>query len=71
MSLTFEWDPHKAKRNLTKHKVSFEEASTVFSDVRSITIHDPLHSEAEDRFVDIGFSAKLRILVVSYTEKRR
>ena len=69
MSLNFEWDHRKAKQNAKKHGVSFEEASTIFSDVRSITIHDPLHSDAEDRFVDIGLSAKLRILIVSYTER--
>ncbi|OGR90906.1 MAG: hypothetical protein A2992_01590 [Elusimicrobia bacterium RIFCSPLOWO2_01_FULL_59_12] len=69
MSLTFEWDHRKAKQNVKKHGVSFEEASTVFSDVQSITIHDPLHSDAEDRFVDMGLSAKLRVLIVAYTER--
>lgn len=69
MGYIFEWDPAKAKANLRSHGISFEEASTVFGDTRSITVHDPLHSDAEDRFVDIGMSAKLRILVVVYTER--
>ena len=51
MGLTFEWDKNKAKQNLKKHGVSFEEAATVFGDPLSRTIADPLHSEVEDRFV--------------------
>ena len=69
MGYVFEWDHAKAKFNLRKHRVSFEEASTVFGDVRSITVHDPAYSDEEDRFVDIGLSGKLRILVVVYTER--
>lgn len=69
MGYIFEWDPEKAKTNLRSHGISFEEASTVFGDTRSITVHDPLHSHVEDRFVDIGMSAKLRVLVVVYTER--
>ena len=56
MSLTFEWDEEKAAENLTKHGVSFSEASTVFADPLSRTIADPLHSEREDRFVILGQS---------------
>ncbi len=48
MSVTFEWDPRKAKHNIQYHGVSFEEASTVFSDPLSSTISDPLHSEYEE-----------------------
>jgi uncharacterized DUF497 family protein len=51
MSFTFEWDDKKAVENLTKHGVSFSEASTVFGDPLSRTIPDPLHSEDEERFV--------------------
>jgi len=56
MSFTFEWDEEKATENLTKHGVSFSEASTVFADPLSRTILDPLHSEAEARFVVLGQS---------------
>jgi uncharacterized DUF497 family protein len=69
LGYVFEWDYAKAKSNLRKHGVSFEEASTVFGDVRSITVHDPAYSDEEDRFVDIGLSAKLRILIVVYAER--
>jgi len=68
--LTFEWNEEKAKRNLRKHKVSFEEAKTVFNDPFSITISDPQHSIEEDRYVDIGCSSKGRVLVVVYTERK-
>jgi uncharacterized DUF497 family protein len=69
VSLLFEWDKDKARRNLSKHGVSFEEASTVFSDVGELTIHDPLHSSEEDRFVSLGESVKRRFLVVVFTER--
>jgi uncharacterized DUF497 family protein len=69
MSLTFEWDGNKAKRNFKKHGISFEEASTVFGDPRARTIHDPLHSEEEDRFVNLGESQRRRLLVVVFTER--
>jgi len=67
--LTFEWDSQKAKRNIEKHGISFEEASTVFGDPFSITIDDPLHSIKESRMVQIGISHKNRPLVVIYTER--
>ncbi|MFH1267442.1 MAG: BrnT family toxin [Planctomycetota bacterium] len=69
MGLTFEWDENKAKRNLKKHGVSFEEAGTVFGDPLSRTIADPLHSEEEDRFVILGESHRRRLLVVVLTER--
>ena len=69
MKLLFEWDPKKARRNLAKHGVSFDEASTAFRDVMSITISDPLHSEDEQRFVLIGCSCRNRLLVVLHTER--
>src|SRR5205814_8777166 len=53
MALTFEWDTNKARRNLVKHGVSFEESSTVFGDPRSLTIPDPVHSRLEER---LGFN---------------
>jgi uncharacterized DUF497 family protein len=67
--MLFEWDPEKAKQNLIKHGVSFEEASTAFGDTMSITISDPLHSEDEDRFILLGYSEKNRLLVVVHTDR--
>jgi len=67
--LIFEWDPQKAKSNLKKHGVSFEEASTAFQDTLSLTIDDPLHSIDEVRVVLIGMSNKNRLLVVVHTER--
>jgi uncharacterized DUF497 family protein len=64
MSIQFEWDPSKAQVNLRKHKVSFEDARSVFSDERALLIDDPDHSELEDRFVLLGLSHSLRVLVV-------
>jgi uncharacterized DUF497 family protein len=51
MRLRFEWDDEKAGSNLAKHRVGFEEASTVFRDELSLTIYDREHSTEEDRFV--------------------
>jgi uncharacterized DUF497 family protein len=67
--LLFEWDPNKAKENLEIHGISFDEASTVFSDSLSLATYDPLHSEEEDRFVLIGNSYRNRPLVVVHTER--
>jgi len=69
MKPLYEWDENKAKENLRKHKVSFEEAETVFDDPLSITVADPDHSEDEERWIDIGISKKKQILVVVYTER--
>lgn len=60
----FEWDPKKAASNLRKHKVAFEDAQTVFSDERALLINDPDHSEDEERFVLLGLSSTMRLLVV-------
>jgi uncharacterized DUF497 family protein len=70
MGLEFEWDNRKAKQNLRKHDVSFEEASTVFGDPLAVTIPDPLHSEEEDRFITLGESQRRRLLVVVFTDRR-
>ncbi|MBA3016573.1 MAG: BrnT family toxin [Proteobacteria bacterium] len=67
--LIFEWDLKKAKTNLGKHGVSFEEASTAFKDTLSLTIDDPLHSSDEKRLVLIGMSYNNSILVVVHTER--
>ncbi len=69
MKQNFEWDEEKAKANLKKHRVSFDEATTVFIDPFAITICDPDHSENEQRYIDIGRSVKNRVLVAVYTER--
>lgn len=63
-SIRFEWDPKKAALNLSKHSVSFEDAQSVFSDENALLIDDPDHSDEEDRFVLLGLSQSLRLLVV-------
>jgi uncharacterized DUF497 family protein len=64
--INFDWDNSKALFNKRKHGVSFEEAQTVFYDENAIEYYDPDHSEDEDRFIMLGFSFKLRMLVVCY-----
>ena len=64
--LKFEWDLKKAAANLRKHGVSFEDARTVFADENAKLIDDPDHSEEEDRFVLLGVSSSLRLLVVCH-----
>ncbi len=66
MEVKFEWDPDKAKANLKKHKVSFEEAVSLFSDENALVIPDPDHSADEERFVLLGMSWSLRVLVVCH-----
>ena len=70
LMLLFEWDPKKARSNEQKHGITFNEASSVFADALSLTIHDPLHSEDEERFIIIGVSFKNRILTVVHTERK-
>jgi uncharacterized DUF497 family protein len=65
----FEWDLRKATANLTKHGVSFDEATTVFGDPLSLLLADPKHSEDEERFLVLGFSNRQRLLVVAYAER--
>ena len=64
--LRFEWDPKKAASNERKHGVSFDEATTVFSDDHAVLLDDPDHSDDEDRFLLLGLSANLRTLVVCH-----
>ena len=68
--VTFSWDDKKEKSNQRKHGVSFEEASTAFSDENARLKHDPEHSREEDRFILLGFSSKLRILVVCHAYRK-
>ena len=65
--LRFEWDPAKEKANLRKHKVSFQEAESVFADEHGRLLDDPDHSEVEERFVLLGLSSRFRVLVVVHT----
>lgn len=67
----FEWHPVKAASNLKKHKVSFEEASTVFKDTQRIEAPDQWHSDDEQRYLGIGMSIQGRILSVYYTFRAR
>jgi uncharacterized DUF497 family protein len=69
--MEFEWDPTKAARNLRKHKVSFDEATTVFGDFLSTTSSDPDHSSYEKRYITVGLSSRGRRLMVAHTERGR
>jgi uncharacterized DUF497 family protein len=64
--LSFSWDSKKSRLNLKKHKVSFDEAKSVFYDENAIDFYDMDHSEVEDRFLLLGLSERLHILLVSY-----
>ncbi|MGA3084135.1 MAG: BrnT family toxin [Thermodesulfobacteriota bacterium] len=68
--MNIEWDPKKAKSNLRKHGVSFEEAATVLSDPMAATGADPDHSITENRYISFGVSERGRLLVVSHTEEK-
>jgi uncharacterized DUF497 family protein len=65
--LRFEWSRYKAKANIRSHGVSFEEAKTVFYDENAVEFYDQDHSFKEDRYLMVGLSSKIRLLLVSYT----
>jgi uncharacterized DUF497 family protein len=67
--MRFEWDPEKAKRNLKKHGVSFDEAVTAFYDPLLATFDDPDHSDDEQRYISIAFSSRGRLLVIGHAER--
>jgi uncharacterized DUF497 family protein len=67
--MKIEWDPQKAKLNLKKHGVAFEEAATALIDPMSVTGADPDHSDYEERYITFGISENNRLLVVSHTEE--
>jgi uncharacterized DUF497 family protein len=69
MPLTFEWDSRKARSNLAKHGVGFQEASTIFGDPLSLTIPDPEHSLSEKRYITVGRAFSGKLLVVVHTER--
>ena len=64
--IRFEWDKNKNEINKKKHKISFEEAQTVFYDSEALLINDPEHSLEEERFIILGFSEKANLLVVCH-----
>ncbi len=66
-----EWDPEKAEKNLKKHEVSFEEASTIFEDPQFISFLDEAHSADEERQITIGLSNKGRLLMAAHTERKK
>lgn len=68
--MEFEWDPRKAAENLRKHRVSFEDAATVFGDPLAITFNDPDHEFGERRSLTFGLSVVGRLLVVCHTKRR-
>ena len=68
--MNFEWNPEKNEVNLKKHGVSFEEATTVFSDEKSVIMPDIAHSYGEERFTVVGVSLKDRLLTVCYCERQ-
>jgi len=67
--MRFQWDPTKARKNLDKHGVSFDEAASVFHDPLAATGADPDHSEGEERMVTFGLSSAGQLLVVAHTER--
>lgn len=69
--LRFKWDPRKNAENQRKHRVSFEEAETVFADEHALLIDDPEHSTTEDRFVLLGLSVRFRVLLVVHSYRER
>jgi hypothetical protein len=69
MKTIFEWDENKARANLEKHKVSFDEARTIFADPFLITFVDEVHSDEEERFPSIGRSESNRVLLAVHTER--
>ncbi len=69
MEHRFEWDDEKARTNLNKHDVDFNEASTIFDDPMFITFLDEEHSVDEERYITIGLSNKQRLLMVAHTDR--
>jgi len=67
LNYNFEWDPIKASKNYSKHRISFELAATIFLDPNSITIFDFDHSQTEDRWITMGMSKNGTILTIIHT----
>lgn len=68
--ITFEWDGLKDSLNKRKHGINFEEAKSAFYDENALVIHDPLHSDNEERFILLGLSAVIRLLVVCHCYRK-
>jgi len=68
-AISFEWDQKKAASNLEKHGISFDEAKTAFWDPNARLIHDPDHSSSEDRFILLGMSQNINLLIVCHCYK--
>ncbi len=68
MAIEFEWDPDKAESNRRKHGVSSPEATTIFGDPLSLTVPDPSHSLAEERYLTVGLSHQSRLLMVVHQD---
>ena len=69
--ILFEWDENKNSSNINKHKIDFEEASTVFYDENALMIYDDEHSDSEERFILIGFSLMARMIVVCHCYRQK
>lgn len=69
--ISFEWDEDKNRANKRKHGISFEEARTVFHDENATEFSDPDHSDDEDRFIMLGMSFRLRVLVVCHCHRKK
>jgi uncharacterized DUF497 family protein len=67
LNYNFEWDPIKARKNYSKHRISFELAATIFLDPNSITIYDSNHNKTEDRWITMGISKNGTILTIIHT----
>jgi uncharacterized DUF497 family protein len=70
-AILFDWDEKKNISNKKKHGVSFEEAQTAFADENALLIHDPDHSDDEERFILLGLSARLRVLIICHCYRRK
>jgi uncharacterized DUF497 family protein len=66
--VNFEWDPGKARQNRRKHRISFQEAATVFGDPLAVTYPDPDHSLSEQRFITVGMSSAGRVLIIAHVD---
>jgi uncharacterized DUF497 family protein len=67
--VNFEWDPGKARQNRLKHRISFQEAASVFGDPLAVTYPDPDHSLSEQRFITVGMSSAARVLIVAHVDR--